>query len=745
MSYPVSRSPLLTLLAAALLVTAAAPAAGGAILFQEVGGAAGLTYTGISNGASWGEFNGDGWPDLWTGNHDHQPSLYLNNGDGTFTDVILQVWSGDPAVDTHGAAWADWDNDGDQDLLEMVGADHGTGGSPNLAYVNADGLLRDEAAALGLDYPLGRGRTPLWLDMDRDGLLDVVLCNRKRDDGLGISTIMRQEGHVFYDVGSQVGFVPTTSPHYALLSDLSGDGRLDLIVPGYPWPASVFDLGGIPLVNLLPQFKGLPVKAGSLIKDAAAADFNGDLRPDLFLVGDNGGSDVVQTGPSTLELSLKTAGFDQGIEFTAGGMVAFQIVPNPWFSRRNILIGAQGLNPGDHVFTLNAKVPDCWGMAARDTLLTEAVYIGYLPESKTWKFTVTSTAFLWTNTAISAEGPVALLGATGFKPFAPFNEDYLVLNDAAGFLTSPMGGLTAGGSVAAGDFDNDMDVDLFLVCSTPLVNLPDILYENLGNGSFLKVADAAGAGGTVLGLGESVAVADYDRDGFLDLVVTNGADYPPFADDGPYELFRNVSRESAGNSNHWLEADLRGTVSNRDGIGAVVVAHTPGRAQIREQNGGMHLYSQNFPRLHFGLGPHAVVDSLVVRWPSGSVQTIVGQPADRIITVVETAGVFLADGPSSAWTPGTRAARLGDAYPNPFNPRTRIAFALARTGSVRLEVFDVAGRRVAVLAEGEFGAGSHTVQWNGTGARGESLASGTYYCRLRVGNETQVKKMTLVR
>jgi hypothetical protein len=710
-----------------------------------VGAAAGLAYTGISNGASWGDFNGDGWPDLWTSNHDRQPCLFLNNGDGTFTDIILQVWSGDPALDTHGAAWADWDNDGDQDLLEMVGADHGTGGSPNLAFVNDNGLFREEAAALGLDYPLGRGRTPLWMDMDRDGFLDVVLCNRKRDDGLGISTIMRQEGHVFFDVGSQVGFLPTTSPHYALLSDLSGDGRLDLILPGYPWPGSVFDLGGAVLVNLLPQLKGLPVQADSLIKDAVAADFNGDLRPDLFIIGDNGGPDAVQSGPNALELSLKTSGNSRGIEFTAGGMVSFQIVPNPWLLRTSIFIGSQGLHPADHVFALNAKIPDCWGIAPHDTLLSEAVYIGYLPESKTWQFIANSTAFLWTNAAISAEGPVALLATNGFKPFAPFSEDYLVLNEPAGFSTAPLGGLTAAGSVVGGDFDNDMDIDLFLVSSTPLINTPDILYENLGDGTFLKVADAAGATGTALGLGESVAVADYDRDGFLDLVVTNGADYSPFADDGPYELFRNISREAAGNTNHWLQVDLKGTVSNRDGIGAGVVAYTTGRAQIREQNGGMHLYSQNFPRLHFGLGPHTVVDSLVVRWPSGTVQTIIGQPADRIITIVETAGIFLVDGPSSAGAPGAPAARLGGPYPNPFNPRTRIEFALARTGSVRLEVFDVAGRRVAVLAEGEFSAGIHVADWDGTAARGGPLASGTYYCRLIAGNETHVQKMTLVR
>ena len=81
-------------------------------------------------------------------------------------------------------------------------------------------------------------------------------------------------------------------------------------------------------------------------------------------------------------------------------------------------------------------------------------------------------------------------------------------------------------------FDNDMDVDAYVVASAS-DNLPNILYENQGDGTFVAVPDAGGAAGTTLGRGDSVVTADYDGDGFIDLFVTNGKDEK----DGPPAAF----------------------------------------------------------------------------------------------------------------------------------------------------------------------------------------------------------------
>jgi len=188
-------------------------------------------------------------------------------------------------------------------------------------------------------------------------------------------------------------------------------------------------------------------------------------------------------------------------------------------------------------------------------------------------------------------------------------------------------------SGVAGDFDNDMDLDLYLVCSHWGIkgegkeeNLANIFYENIGDAKFIKIPNAGGAKGTNLGDGQSVTVADYDNDGFLDLFITNGNEIP-----GPNQLFQNN-----GNSNHWIEIDLIGTSSNRDGIGSFVIITSGNVTQIREQSGGMHTYSQNHQRIHFGLGNNTMVDSILVNWPSGNIDEIKNISADQILQIIES-------------------------------------------------------------------------------------------------------------
>jgi hypothetical protein len=88
---------------------------------------------------------------------------------------------------------------------------------------------------------------------------------------------------------------------------------------------------------------------------------------------------------------------------------------------------------------------------------------------------------------------------------------------------------------------------------------------------------------------------------------------------------------------------------------------------------------------------------------------------------------------------------LLDNYPNPFNPATRIPYLLLDRMKIRITVYDLMGREVRVLAEGEKPAGQHEAVWDGTDKKGRVVANGVYICRLVVGQFALTKKLTLAR
>ena len=100
---------------------------------------------------------------------------------------------------------------------------------------------------------------------------------------------------------------------------------------------------------------------------------------------------------------------------------------------------------------------------------------------------------------------------------------------------------------------------------------------------------------------------------------------------GPALLLRN----EGGNGNHWIQIMTVGRQSNRDGIGTRVEVTVGAQRQIDEVRSGGSYISQNDLRLHFGLGSHAIVDEIRLRWPSGHVDRLENVTADRIITVEE--------------------------------------------------------------------------------------------------------------
>ncbi|HER42930.1 MAG TPA: T9SS type A sorting domain-containing protein, partial [Candidatus Eisenbacteria bacterium] len=84
-------------------------------------------------------------------------------------------------------------------------------------------------------------------------------------------------------------------------------------------------------------------------------------------------------------------------------------------------------------------------------------------------------------------------------------------------------------------------------------------------------------------------------------------------------------------------------------------------------------------------------------------------------------------------------------YPNPFNPVTTVAFGVPRPGRVRIAVYDIAGRRGAVLVDRFMEAGEFTARWDGRDERGRAAASGVYFARMTMDDFSATRKMVLLR
>ncbi|HHL72065.1 MAG TPA: T9SS type A sorting domain-containing protein, partial [Bacteroidetes bacterium] len=92
-----------------------------------------------------------------------------------------------------------------------------------------------------------------------------------------------------------------------------------------------------------------------------------------------------------------------------------------------------------------------------------------------------------------------------------------------------------------------------------------------------------------------------------------------------------------------------------------------------------------------------------------------------------------------------RSYSLQQNFPNPFNPETRIAFALPEKTAVRLRIYTVTGQVIATLVDGELDAGTYEYTWNGKSILGRDVPSGVYFYEIETSQFRQVKKMTLIR
>jgi hypothetical protein len=124
---------------------------------------------------------------------------------------------------------------------------------------------------------------------------------------------------------------------------------------------------------------------------------------------------------------------------------------------------------------------------------------------------------------------------------------------------------------------------------------------------------------------------------------------------------------------------------------------------------------------------------------SATAQARVSHGTSGILTIDTVTAV---NDDASALPPATILAAI---YPNPFNPRTVIAFELAETGPIELAIYDLGGRLVRVLESGTQAAGRHESTWDGQDNAGRAVPTGTYFCRLNTAQGSQTRKLTLAR
>lgn len=185
------------------------------------------------------------------------------------------------------------------------------------------------------------------------------------------------------------------------------------------------------------------------------------------------------------------------------------------------------------------------------------------------------------------------------------------------------------------DFDNDGDVDLFVSNGdlnpncVPMVNQ---YFENEA-GQFTEKAHVVGLND--YGMGRGSAFFDLENDGDLDLIVVNQEPILSFPENikSVTKLYRNDS--ATGN---WIEIALKGIQAETHGIGSRIEVVAGGRKMIREVDGGSGHLAQNSTVVHFGVGSHAVIDTIRVIWLGGKEQILTHQNANQFLTITEIEG-----------------------------------------------------------------------------------------------------------
>jgi hypothetical protein len=495
----------------------------------------------------------------------------------------------------NGAAFFDYDNDGDLDVLIVNGStleNYKKGGDQMVAlYKNNGGTFVDVTREAGL-LKRGWGMGACVGDYNNDGLPDFYVT------AYGPNALFRNNGDgTFSDVTTTASVGDTHWSTNCAFGDYDRDGRLDLYVANY----MTFDEKTVPRRGKDPKCKFLGV-------DVFCGPQGLQGEPDVLFHNNGNGTFTDVT---------KAAGIKDPNYY--GFAVVFSDFDNDGWP--DIYVANDG-NP--HFMFHNNGNGTFTEMGLRSgTALNEAgraqsgMGVAVADYDANGLFDIFVTNFAGdTNTLYQNLGKLLFADATSMSGMGEISLPYL------------------GWGTGLEDLDNDGWPDIFIANGHvyPQVDALDAgqrysqrkeIYRNLGNGKFREVAREIGGDVLIPKSSRGAAFGDFDNDGDIDVLVINLNDRP--------SLYRN----DGGNRNHWITLRLEGTRSNRDAIGARVELQAGGKTQIQEVRSGGSYLSHNDMRLHFGLGSTSHVDRIRIRWPNGNVEELPAMEGDRIVTIKE--------------------------------------------------------------------------------------------------------------
>jgi len=464
------------------------------------------------------------------------------------------------------------------------------------------GIFVDLADSLGINHSYGEGTSGAgvsFIDFDNDGWDDLSLATQE-----GENLIFYKNKKGFFNQVEISGIEDTSEAKHLLWIDFDNDGDKDLFVSNLFGIDKLFRNNGNFTFSDITVESGFPDKARSTY-GVAAADYDRDGWLDLYLthrkqgqIEDNANKLYKNNRDGTFTEVAESARVSdiQKLPFCAAffdynndGWEDIHIVQD--FDIKSVLYENMG----------NGKFKDVSAASKVDLPIGGmGIAIG----------DYNNDGFFDIYNSNTTEGN-KLLKNNGGQFFTEHAEEANVAFNGWGWAVSFF------------DYDNDADPDIYV--SGALPDIPALnfsaLYRNKGDGTFQHPDGIGFIGDSVVGY--SHAIGDWNNDGFSDIAVNNHAPYST-------HLWSNGTL-----GNNWVKVHLKGILSNRDAVGAVINFFIDGGRYMDFIVCGSGFLSQHSQYKILGLGASDRVDSIIVRWPSGYVDVLKNIEANQIIKIEE--------------------------------------------------------------------------------------------------------------